>query len=113
MGYNETPSERVPVPEIVDFVYESASCKIIDWEDGTASVTSVYSAIKGQGHATEMLMRVTRWADDYGVLLKLIAEAHGPDPKLPQSKLIEFYKKFGFEPDEDADEFVYMERETR
>jgi GNAT superfamily N-acetyltransferase len=97
--------------EIVDFEHESASCKVVLWEDGTASLSDVYAKTRRQGHATELLNTVMRWVDDRGLILKTVAQAHGTDPKLSSTQLVEFYKKFGFVPLTDATDFIYMERQ--
>ena len=59
---------------------------------------NVRSNVKGQGHATEMMHIICRWADENNMLLYLearIFEVGGiPDNK----RLAEWYKKFGFEP---------------
>lgn len=100
--------------EIVDFEHESATCKVVVWEDGTASLCDVYATERHQGHATELLNKVMRWVDDRGMLLKTAAEAHGDGPKLTNPQLVEFYKKFGFVPlAVDVTNFVYMERQPK
>jgi len=97
----------------IDFEYKSATCQIIDWEDGSASLANVYCTARRQGHATELLNKVMRWIDDRGLLLKTAAEAYGPEPKMPNPRLVEFYMKFGLVPLEDISDCVYMERKPK
>jgi GNAT superfamily N-acetyltransferase len=100
--------------DVIDFKHESASCQIIIWDDGTASLANVYATERRKGHTSVLLDQVMNWIDERGIFLKTAAEAHGPEPKMPQSLLIVFYKKFGFVPLDDITEnYVYMERPSK
>jgi len=100
--------------DVIDFENESASCKVIIWDDGTASLADVYATERRKGHTSSLLNQVMNWVDERGLFLKTAAEAHGSEPKMPQTLLIEFYKKFGFVPlDDIAENYVYMERPSK
>lgn len=99
---------------VLDFEHESASCKVVFWGDGTASLSDVYAKVRRQGHTTELLNKVMHFVDKRGLLLKTVAEAHGAEPKMSTPQLIEFYKKFGFVPKvTEATQYIYMERQPK
>lgn len=98
---------------IIDFEHESATCQIVEWDDGTLSLSNVYSTVRRQGHATKLLTKVMLWVDEQGKLLKTAAEAHGPGDKMTTAQLVEYYKKFGFESLTNATNYVYMERKPK
>lgn len=97
--------------DMFDFNHKSATCMIIDWLDGTATLSDVYAVDRRKGHATELLNTVMRWADERGLVLKTAAAAHGEGDRMSTLQLVEFYSKFGFARTENIeDDYIYMER---
>lgn len=63
--------------------------------EGTAYVAYVRSLTPGQGDGTKAMRDVVGMADKHGITLELNAVPFGPNG-LPNSKLLEWYKKLGF-----------------
>jgi GNAT superfamily N-acetyltransferase len=79
----------------ISFMYETATVSLIDWGDGTGSVSSLYSQTRRQGHATGLMRILIDYADANGIKLMLTADPYSEDgPNLDQ--LITFYEGFGF-----------------
>lgn len=104
---------NTPIEPIV-FKYKSATCELILWDGedtGKASLSEVHSAVKGQGHATQMLNEVIRYADDHSLTIVSAAEPYGYEPgSLNLRLLMNFYKKFGFVFTSDEPDNTFMER---
>ena len=67
-------------------------------DDGVLKIFSLRTpqSKRGQGSATEAMNQIVRRADEYGIPIKL--DASPLDKKTSLNKLVDFYKKFGFEP---------------
>lgn len=81
------------------FTHEQAHARLTLWDDGSATVSGVYSRVRGKGHATEVLKSIAEYADLHGLILFLEVQRYGYKDNLsPDNKqLQEFYKKFDFE----------------
>lgn len=80
----------------MDFKHESATATFRPLNSYSGLLLHVRSNFKRQGHATELMYLICRWADENCLLLYLeprVFERGGiPDNKT----LIEWYKRFGF-----------------
>lgn len=103
----------MPAVEVLILTHKSASLNLALWEPTRASFADVYATERNQGHATNLLNELTRFADDRGMTLVTGAQAYGDEPRLSTPQLVEFYKKFGFVALGDDPTFMYMEREPR
>lgn len=67
-------------------------------DDGILKIFSLRTpqSKRGQGSATEAMSKITQRADENGIPIKL--DASPLDKKTSLNKLVNFYKKFGFEP---------------
>lgn len=81
----------------VHFRHESATAKLTLY-GSVASLSSLYSRKLGQGHATELMRQVIRFADVNKLELVLEVGRFGYSHKgaLDNEQLFEFYEKFGF-----------------
>jgi ribosomal protein S18 acetylase RimI-like enzyme len=81
----------------VEFKNESARCILHIWDDKSATVSSVHSVIRNQGHATGLMKKVTDYADEHGLALLLDVNQFGHPIGPDNAYLIGFYQRFGFE----------------
>ena len=95
---------------VLQFKHETATLNLTNWEDGTASVSDVYTVERRKGHATKLLTKVVEFADRRGLILKTAAEAYGVEPRMTTDQLVSFYSKFGFVLLSDDPDYRYMER---
>lgn len=110
-SYDETPTkEPITMAKTIKFKHISATCILVVWGDGKASLGDVYSADKGKGHATQMLNEVIRYADEKKLTIVSAAEPYGEEPRLNLPQLIRFYEKFGFVFMDNNPISPYMER---
>ena len=67
-------------------------------DDGVLKIFSLRTpqSKRGQGSATQAMNQIVQRADEYGIPIKL--DASPLDKKTRLDKLVNFYKKFGFEP---------------
>lgn len=99
--------------EFTEYKSKSATAQVLDFGNGTASLSGIQSTERGKGHATDVLNDVLRWADERGIAMKLVAHAIGDDG-LPQAELVKFYEKFGFVLDGDeVTDFAVMRRKPK
>lgn len=92
-----------------DFEYKSASLTLILWDDDRASISSLFSGERRQGHATEVMHRAIKFVDQRCLTLALVVEAFGENG-MTNPELVDFYKKFGFNTNSTDEHLVYMER---
>ena len=105
--------EHVPGAKIIHLKHESATIRLTDWQDATATLTNLYSKEKGKGHATALLEKVTRYIDEQGYcIVYLEARKYGPEntKALNDEQLIELYTKFGFTVVPDCEDPILMHR---
>lgn len=99
---------------VIEFNHLSASLKLTIWDAKNASLSDVYSAEKGKGHATKLLGKVMNFVDESGVTIFTAAEAYGSEPRLSNAQLKAFYEKFGFVVvNEDDPNWIEMERKPK
>jgi GNAT superfamily N-acetyltransferase len=80
------------------FKHESASARLQD-VSGVIMLCHVYSRERRQGHATGLMEKVCRYADENEIRLHLRASPYKTTRQsdIPnQQKLEEFYRRFGF-----------------
>lgn len=85
---------------VVTSVYKtlSARAKLRHEDDTNAKLVDVYSEIRGQGHATQLLTSIMEDVDRKGITLWLEVQGYGdPHTVLTNSQLIRFYERFGFD----------------
>lgn len=98
----------------LQFRHETASCVLVV-VDGIGRVSSVHAKVRHAGHATGLLKSVIDFADKNDLELYLEAKPYGhPIHTILQlNELVEFYKQFGFEPDDVETFFPTMRRPRR
>jgi ribosomal protein S18 acetylase RimI-like enzyme len=94
----------------VMIAYRTASLVLTNWEDGHAAISSLYTTDRRKGHATELLTRATRLADERMLILLLEVVGDGCDNSMTDDQLQKFYEKFGFVVVSDQKEPLLMER---
>lgn len=80
------------------FKHESASARIKE-VSGNSMLCHVYSRERRQGHATGLMEKVCRYADENGITLYLVADPYKTTMQsdiMTPGQLEEFYRKFGF-----------------
>ena len=83
--------------EYFDFRYNSATGAVaVRGKKGT--VVRIYAKTRGQGDATALLRKITRWADENDLELHLTVRSYGHPVQtiLSNQQLVTFYAKFGF-----------------
>jgi GNAT superfamily N-acetyltransferase len=97
---------------VVKFKYELASAELAIMDDKTARLRSVYSVVRRMGHATELMIQITEYADEHGLCVYLVPQRYGRAGRgaLNNDQLIDFYKKFGFMVVPDKKHFTMMYR---
>ena len=94
----------------VMIIHESASLVLTNWEDGHAAISSLSTTDRRKGHATELLTKATRLADERMLVLLLEVVGDGCDNSMTNDQLQKFYKKFGFVVVTDQKKPLLMER---
>lgn len=80
------------------FKFLSATATLRYEDKETAKLTNLYSEVRGQGHATQLLTTITDLADQDGISIWLEVQSNGdPHTVMTNSQLISFYEKFGFD----------------
>lgn len=93
------------------FKFQSARVTLEHFDNGTAKLSGLYSEERGQGHASELLMEVTRYADKHELAMWLILQRFGdPHGGLSNQQLVSFYQKFGFDILDDTERPITMIR---
>lgn len=84
--------------ERLRFKYESASCTLVRLENDVYSLRNLRAYKLGRGHATQLMKKVTSWADSKGVplVLDVRATGHIKYQNLDDDQLIRFYENHGF-----------------
>lgn len=82
-------------------VDEKIGSSTISYQLGDDGILKIFSlrtpqAKRGQGSANETMQQIVSRADEYGIPITL--DASPLDKKTRLDKLVNFYKKFGFEP---------------
>jgi GNAT superfamily N-acetyltransferase len=83
--------------EHFEFRYNSATGAVaVRGKKGT--VLRIYAKTRGQGDATALLRKITRWADENDLELHLSVRSYGHPVQtiLSNEQLVTFYAKFGF-----------------
>ena len=82
----------------VRFKHLSASARIVPLDKYTYALSNVWATTKGQGHASALMRKITDYADDHDITLRLVVQSYGrPVPgSLDNFGLVIFYGKFGF-----------------
>jgi GNAT superfamily N-acetyltransferase len=80
------------------FRYKQATARLYFLDFGLWAVSNVYSQKRGQGHATGVMRQIIDFADQNGIVLKLMIQRYGnPNQKgLDNQQLESFYRGFGF-----------------
>ena len=85
------------IPEVRTFAHKSATVNIVLWEGKHATVSSLYSKERGQGHASYLMGMICRFADEQGMKLIIEIGSYGDDPGgMDNIQLEKFYEKYGF-----------------
>lgn len=84
--------------ERITIRYESASAVLKQIEAETYELTRVYATKRQQGHGTELMKTVEKFADNNGLYLSLTVRPYRAVAGniLDRYQLVRFYKKFGF-----------------
>lgn len=87
---------KLPETEVFHEVGSLASCRTVNWGNGTAALHSlrVHPDRRREGLATKVMEKACAYADEHRLILPLIAES---DEGISQKDLISFYERFGFE----------------
>jgi len=80
----------------VKFKHESASANLRKDDHGVWNLTSVYSESRGKGHASELMRKISEYADVHGITVNLMAREYGAVKGLTNQQLVTFYRKYGF-----------------
>jgi len=90
--------------------YKTASCRLVDWEDGRVTLSSLHSEERNQGHATVLMQQMVDYFDNQNLTALLDAKPYGKRKDgLSTAQLITFYEKFGFKTVDNV-KMVLMER---
>lgn len=76
--------------------YESASVKLIHWQEQMVTITNLFAKERRKGHATELMKMVCNIADDKGYIMQLVPGQYGHPIGPGNDVLIKFYESFGF-----------------
>lgn len=87
-----------PIDEIVIYRNELASAKVHYWGDYKYGfVTDLYTRKnRGSGYGSHIMDGITQFADVDGTMLFLKAIPYGPGKSKDPTRLINFYKRWGF-----------------
>lgn len=80
------------------FIHESAKARLTIWNDQTATVSGVYSRVRGKGYANVVMQELIEYAEINLLTLSLDVQQYGPNTEDAPSnlRLAKFYNKFGF-----------------
>lgn len=94
------------------FDYEAAKARLTLWDNGTGTVSGVYSRIRGKGYANVVMQGLVEHADKEDLELLLEVQRYGYSDTLSpgNEELIKFYGKFGFEVVPESGRPVLMKR---
>lgn len=97
-----------------EYSLASASCRMVDWGNGRATISNLRSEERRKGHARELLQNICAAADLAGTTLILTAGSYGDDPKMTNAQLVDFYKTLGFKQTIPGSQiYLSMERKPR
>lgn len=95
------------------FSYEAASAELYIWDKNQATLSALYCYDRGKGYAKAVMSQICEFADKQKLKLLLSVSPYGHiRPRLEETDLIEFYRKFGFVVKEDI-HWTDMERQPR
>ena len=101
---------RNPINPKEIVIDDSVIIEVQNW-DKRLWFSSLYSIDKGQGNASKVMKKIMDIADKYKVTVALDPHPFGTGTgKLTRDQLVKFYKKFGFEFEDGAEDFGDMER---
>lgn len=94
------------------FTHETSTARLTIWDNNVGHITGVYSRVRGQGYASQLLTSIIQYADENYLKLILEVESYGKDDlqKLNNDQLVGFYSKFGFEIVPDGGSPLLMDR---
>jgi len=94
------------------FKYKEARAQVTEWGDNTATLSNIYSGVRGEGQATALMTKICTYADHNGITLILMAQRYGKDDgtTLNNVQLRAMYEKFGFVKDQSARGLAFMQR---
>lgn len=94
----------------IRLAYRSARVEVTVWEDESiGSVSNLWADYRERGHATQLLKRLVKIADQMKLDLILEVAAYGTNNDPNNDQLTRFYKKFGFKTTGDS----VMERKAK
>jgi len=77
--------------------FDSATCKLIDWGDGTATLVGLHSEKRNEGHATTLMQQMCDYFDNQNITVIADVNPFGKRKDgLTMQQLVKFYEKFGF-----------------
>ena len=101
---------RNPINPKEIVIDDSVIIEVQNW-DKRLWFSSLYSIDKGQGNASKVMKKIMDIVDKYKVTVALDPHPFGTGTgKLTRDQLVKFYKKFGFEFEDGAEDFGDMER---
>lgn len=101
---------RNPINPKEIVIDDSVIVEVSNW-DKRLWFSSLYSIDRGQGNAERVMKKITDIADKYEVTIALDPLPFGTGTnRLNRDQLVKFYKKFGFEFEDGAEDFGDMER---
>lgn len=80
----------------IKFRFKSASASVTLFSEDLGTIHSLYSRVRKEGHATELMSHICRWADSKNIALCLSAQGYGGGEIMENKQLIDFYSQFGF-----------------
>lgn len=93
----------------IGFHFEQASASLTIWDDGSATLSSVYSRIRNKGHGNRLMRVITEYADANDIRVKLMARPYHAKG-LDRIQLINFYHNHGFRAQVISKEGTWMAR---
>lgn len=83
----------------ISFRFDSASAVIEELDSGLYLVRNVWANKKQEGHGSNVMGQITAYADSHSLTLLLTAQGYGKaHDMMDNSKLVQFYERFGFVP---------------
>ena len=101
---------RNPINPKEIVIDNSVIIKVSNW-DNRLWFSSLYSIDRGRGNASKVMKKIMDIVDKYKVTVALDPHPFGTGTnRLNRDQLVKFYKKFGFEFEDGAEDFGDMER---
>lgn len=94
--------------------FMSASAHIYEWDNDSATIANLYSQVRRQRHASELMDLVIAWAEAHRLTLQLRVRRYGHPIGPTNRQLVEFYERYGFvelvPSDGSKSEAIFMQR---